>query len=59
MMGNNGKPQDELFYAFNLDDVVPKDHLLRETASSISLSCASTWRRITATPGARRWIPSS
>lgn len=29
MMGSNDKPQDELFYAFNLDDVVPQDHLLR------------------------------
>jgi len=30
MMGSNDKPQDELFYAFNLDDVVPQDHLLRD-----------------------------
>ena len=29
MMGSKDKPQDELFYAFNLDDVVPQDHLLR------------------------------
>ena len=29
MMGNNDKPQDELFYAFNLGDLVPQDHLLR------------------------------
>jgi len=29
MMGSNDKPQDELFYSFNLDDVVPEDHLLR------------------------------
>jgi transposase len=30
MMGSNDKPQDELFYAFNLDDVVSRDHLLRD-----------------------------
>jgi transposase len=30
MMGSKDKPQDELFYAFNLDDVVPQDHLLRD-----------------------------
>jgi transposase len=29
MMGSNDKPQDELFYAFNLEDIVPQDHLLR------------------------------
>jgi hypothetical protein len=30
MMGRNVKPQDELFYAFNLEEVVPQDHLLRQ-----------------------------
>lgn len=29
MMGSNDKPQDEFFYSFNLDDVVPQNHLLR------------------------------
>ena len=29
MMGSNDKPQNELFYAFNLEDLVPQDHLLR------------------------------
>ncbi len=29
MMGSNNKPQDEFFYSFNLDEVVPEDHLLR------------------------------
>ena len=29
MMGSNDKPQNELFYAFNLNDMVPQDHLLR------------------------------
>jgi transposase len=30
MMGSNDKPQDELFYEFNLDEMVPQDHLLRD-----------------------------
>jgi transposase len=38
MMGSNGKPQDELFYAFNLDDVVPQDHLLRDIDRVLDLS---------------------
>ncbi len=29
MMGSNNKPQDEFFYSFNLEEVVPEDHLLR------------------------------
>ena len=29
MMGSNNKPQVEFFYAFNLEEVVPEDHLLR------------------------------
>jgi len=29
MMGSNDKPQSELFYAFNLEEIVPQDHLLR------------------------------
>ena len=28
MMGSNDKPRDELFYSFNLSDVVPENHLL-------------------------------
>jgi transposase len=38
MMGSNDKLQDELFYAFNLDDVVPQDHLLREIDRVLDLS---------------------
>ena len=38
MMGSNDKPQDELFYSFNLDDVVPKDHLLRQIDRFLDLS---------------------
>jgi len=29
MMGQRGGAQDELFHSFNLDDHVPRDHLLR------------------------------
>ena len=38
MMGSNEKPQDELFYAFNLDDMVPQDHLLRDIDRVLDLS---------------------
>ena len=38
MMGSNEKPQDELFYAFKLDDVVPQDHLLRHIDRFLDLS---------------------
>jgi len=38
MMGSNDKPQDELFYAFNLDEMVPDDHLLRDIDQVLDLS---------------------
>jgi transposase len=38
MMGSNDKQQDELFYAFNLDDMVPQDHLLRDIDRVLDLS---------------------
>jgi hypothetical protein len=38
MMGSNDKPQDELFYSFNLDDVVPEDHLLRQIDQFLDFS---------------------
>jgi hypothetical protein len=44
MMGSSDTPQKPFFYAFNLDDVVPQDHLLRsidrflETIKSMSLA---------------------
>ena len=37
-MGSNDKPQDELFYSFNLDEVVPQDHLLRHIDRFLDLS---------------------
>jgi transposase len=38
MMGSNDKSQDELFYSFNLDDVVPEDHLLRHIDRFLNFS---------------------
>ena len=38
MMGSNDKRQDELFYAFNLDEIVPQDHLLRDIDRVLDLS---------------------
>ena len=38
MMGSNDKPQDELFYAFTLEDIVPQDHLLRDIDRVLDLS---------------------
>ncbi len=29
MMGRQDRDQGQLFYEFNLDEVIPKDHLLR------------------------------
>jgi len=38
MMGRNDKPQKPLFYSFNLDDLVPQDHLLRQQGRLWALS---------------------
>lgn len=38
MMGRNDKPQKPLFYSFNLDDLVPQDHLLRKIDHFLDLS---------------------
>ena len=38
MMGRNDKPQTPLFYSFNLDDLVPQDHLLRKIDHFLDLS---------------------
>ena len=38
MMGGNDKPQNELFYAFNLEEIVPQDHLLRDIDRVLDLS---------------------
>jgi len=38
MMGRKGSDQSQLFYAFNLDDHVPQDHLLRGVDRFLDLS---------------------
>jgi len=38
MMVRNDKPQKPLFYSFNLDDLVPQDHLLRHIDRFLDLS---------------------
>ena len=35
MMGRQERDQGELFYEFNLDDLIPKDHLLRRMNWSV------------------------
>ena len=50
MMGSNDKPQDELFYAFNLDEIVPQDHLLRDIDRVLDLHRASRTPRTVLQP---------
>ena len=38
MMGRLGHDQEQLFYEFQLDEVVPDDHLVREIAAVLDLS---------------------
>ena len=38
MMGRNDKPQKPLFYSFNLNEVVPQDHLLCKIDRFLDLS---------------------
>jgi transposase len=38
MMGSSNTPQKPFFYAFNLDDAVPQDHLLRGIDRFLDLS---------------------
>ena len=60
MMGTKSGDQDRLFYSFNLDEHVPADHLLRRIDQYlVSALYAPTWRLITVTQDAHRWIRSS
>ena len=54
MMGEPVGRQDRLFHEFDLEVMVPADHLLRRIDAVLELS----WRRTTATPVARRSIRS-
>ena len=59
MMGSSDTSQKPFFYSFNLDDVVPQDHLLRSIDRYLDFPiCAITWHLITATPDAPQSIPS-
>ena len=42
MMGRSSQDQGQLFYSFNLEDVVPDDHLVRQIAMVLDLSWART-----------------
>jgi hypothetical protein len=36
MMGRQDRDQGRLFYEFNLDDVIPRDHLLRRMSGFVA-----------------------
>ncbi len=38
MMGRLKQDQEQLFYSFNLEEVVPEDHLVREIAAVLDLN---------------------
>jgi transposase len=42
MMGRNSQDQGQLFYSFNLEEVVPDDHLVRHIAVVLDLSWVRT-----------------
>jgi hypothetical protein len=39
MMGRLKHEQEQLFYEFRLDEVIPGDHLVREIAAVLDLTC--------------------
>jgi hypothetical protein len=49
MMGRRDRDQRQLFYEFNLDDVIPKNHLLRRMNVFVTAAPAGfAWPRRTA-----------
>ena len=57
MMGRISQHQGQLFYAFNLEAVVPDDHLVRAVARVLDLSWVEpSWRRTIRIPDDRRSI---
>jgi len=42
MMGRQDRHQGQLFYEFKLDDVIPKDHLLRRMHVFVTGPCWPT-----------------
>ena len=51
MLGRRERRQGQFFYAFDLDKVVPLDHLVRQIAPafSISIGCTRSLRPTTRT----------
>lgn len=59
MMGEKASAQGQLFYQFNLDEVVPADHLLRKIDAVLDLSgLRAELAPYTPTQGGLRSIPS-
>jgi hypothetical protein len=57
MMGRRERGQGQFFYAFDLDKVVPADHLVREIdAFSILIGCTRSLRPTTRTQVGLRLI---
>jgi len=44
MMGLSSQDQRQLFYSFNLEEVVPDDHLVRTVAGVLDLTWEPSWR---------------
>ena len=60
MMGRLDRDQGQFLYCFNLEEVVPEDHMVRAiAASSTCLGCTTSWRPTTLVSAARRWIRRS
>lgn len=58
MMGRRKSEQGQLFYAFNLDAVVPDDPQVRRIAAVLDLSWARNWGRTTHIRGVLQSIRS-
>jgi hypothetical protein len=57
MMGRREGGQGQFFYEFELDKVVPTDHLVRQFDAVLDLGCTRNLRRIIRTRAGRRLIP--
>ena len=58
MMGRQEEGQRQFFYSFDLDKVVPPDHLVRQIDGFLDLELGAPWGRrlITRTPVGPRLI---